>query len=276
MKQTLTYFSLLGISEDASQEELEARYRELADYLASPDLPAGLREWARSQAALVDEAYAVLADPEHRSRVELRGLDRARVDVDRALRRTRGARRVQPEAGILAGRRRGLEPCPRLRHERLQREMRAGIAARHDDMLQERRRLDRRLEPRQERRRHHEHARPAVPQHELVVRRREERVHRDRDDAGLDRAEEHARPVDRVQMHQHDPVLHLEPEPAERVRGAIHALRELGIGIPARIVYVCELAAPAGGEIALDQVVRGVVLARDADGRRAHAVIRGA
>jgi len=69
MKQTLTYFSLLGISEDASQEELEARYRELADYLASPDLPAGLREWARSQAALLDEAYAVLADPEQRAAV---------------------------------------------------------------------------------------------------------------------------------------------------------------------------------------------------------------
>jgi len=69
MKQTLTYFSLLGISEDASQEELEARYRELADYLASPDLPAGLREWARRQAALVDEAYAVLADPEQRAAV---------------------------------------------------------------------------------------------------------------------------------------------------------------------------------------------------------------
>ncbi|MDO8615865.1 MAG: DnaJ domain-containing protein, partial [Dehalococcoidia bacterium] len=69
MKQTLTYFSLLGISEDASQEDLEARYRELADYLASPNVPAGLREWAARQAALVDEAYAVLADPEQRAAV---------------------------------------------------------------------------------------------------------------------------------------------------------------------------------------------------------------
>ena len=30
MGTELTYFSLLGISEDASQEELEARYEELA------------------------------------------------------------------------------------------------------------------------------------------------------------------------------------------------------------------------------------------------------
>jgi len=51
MGSELTYFSLLGISEDASQEELEARYREVAEYLASPALPAHLREWATRQAA---------------------------------------------------------------------------------------------------------------------------------------------------------------------------------------------------------------------------------
>lgn len=67
MGTELTYFSLLGISEDASQEELEARYEELAKYLASPALPAGLRDWAAKQARLVDEAYAVLADPERRA-----------------------------------------------------------------------------------------------------------------------------------------------------------------------------------------------------------------
>lgn len=69
MGSDLTYFSLLGISEDASQEELEARYRELAEYLTSPTVPAHLREWAGRQAALVDEAYAVLADPEQRAAV---------------------------------------------------------------------------------------------------------------------------------------------------------------------------------------------------------------
>jgi len=70
MGTELTYFSLLGISEDASQEELEARYQELAEYLASPDLPAHMRDWAARQATLVDEAYAVLADPERRAAIK--------------------------------------------------------------------------------------------------------------------------------------------------------------------------------------------------------------
>jgi hypothetical protein len=69
VRTNLSYFSLLGISEDASQEELEARYHVLADYLASPGIPASLRDWANKHAALVDEAYAVLADPERRAAV---------------------------------------------------------------------------------------------------------------------------------------------------------------------------------------------------------------
>ena len=64
---TLTYFSLLGISEDAGPDEIETRYQALADYFASPGIPPSLREWATRQAALVDEAYAVLADPERRA-----------------------------------------------------------------------------------------------------------------------------------------------------------------------------------------------------------------
>src|SRR3990172_7871614 len=98
MKQTLTYFSLLGISEDASQEELEARYRELADYLASPDLPAGLREWARSQAALVDEAYAVLADAEQRAAVR-KPQERAQAPVAAAAPPAKRATPVRPPKG---------------------------------------------------------------------------------------------------------------------------------------------------------------------------------
>ena len=98
MKQTLTYFSLLGISEDASQEELEARYRELADYLASPDLPAGLREWARRQAALLDEAYAVLADPEQRAAVR-KPQERAQAPVAAAAPPAKRATPVRPPKG---------------------------------------------------------------------------------------------------------------------------------------------------------------------------------
>jgi len=64
---TLTYFSLLGLSEDAGPEELEARYQALAGYLASPGIPPSLREWANAQSDLAEEAYAVLADPERRA-----------------------------------------------------------------------------------------------------------------------------------------------------------------------------------------------------------------
>ncbi|MDP2675649.1 MAG: DnaJ domain-containing protein, partial [Dehalococcoidia bacterium] len=67
MGATLNYFSLLGISEDASQDELEARYQALSQYLASTTIPLALREWAEKQAKLVDEAYAVLSDPEQRA-----------------------------------------------------------------------------------------------------------------------------------------------------------------------------------------------------------------
>jgi len=67
MEATLNYFSLLGISEDASQDELEARYQALSQYLASTSVPPALREWAEKQAKLVDEAYAVLSDPEQRA-----------------------------------------------------------------------------------------------------------------------------------------------------------------------------------------------------------------
>lgn len=69
MADELSYFALLGVDEDVNQEELEARYQELADLFASPAIPAHLKEWARRQAALVDEAYAVLSDSERRAAI---------------------------------------------------------------------------------------------------------------------------------------------------------------------------------------------------------------
>ena len=69
---TNDYFAVLGVGRDVSQDDLEARYRELSDYLASPAIPTHLRQWAAEQAALVDEAYAVLSDPEQRLAVRSR------------------------------------------------------------------------------------------------------------------------------------------------------------------------------------------------------------
>ncbi len=61
---TRYYYALLGVGEDASQEELETHYSDLAEYLSSSAIPARLKGWARQQAELVDEAYAILADRE--------------------------------------------------------------------------------------------------------------------------------------------------------------------------------------------------------------------
>lgn len=66
MGSGLDYFSLLGISPDAGQDEIEARYRELVNHLASAAIPATLRDWAARETALLDEAYAVLSDPDRR------------------------------------------------------------------------------------------------------------------------------------------------------------------------------------------------------------------
>jgi tetratricopeptide (TPR) repeat protein len=68
-ESSLDYYSLLGISEDASQDEIEARYRELVDHIASSAVPPTLRDWASRETALLDEAYAVLSDPERRARL---------------------------------------------------------------------------------------------------------------------------------------------------------------------------------------------------------------
>ncbi len=67
---TVDYFALLGVTEDASEDEIEARYRDLSEHLASSAIPPALKEWAAREAALVDEAYAILSDPERRAQLE--------------------------------------------------------------------------------------------------------------------------------------------------------------------------------------------------------------
>jgi tetratricopeptide (TPR) repeat protein len=65
----LDYYSLLGVSSDATQDEIESRYHELVEHMDSEAMPAGLREWATRETALLDEAYAVLSDPERRAQL---------------------------------------------------------------------------------------------------------------------------------------------------------------------------------------------------------------
>ena len=67
---TATYFEVLGLPLDAGQQDIEARYQELSAYLASGDLPPQVQVWAREQATRVDEAYAMLSDPDLRAGLE--------------------------------------------------------------------------------------------------------------------------------------------------------------------------------------------------------------
>jgi len=67
---TAKYFEVLGLPLDAGGQDIEARYQELSAYLASGDLPPQVQVWAREQATRVDEAYAMLSDPDLRAGLE--------------------------------------------------------------------------------------------------------------------------------------------------------------------------------------------------------------
>ncbi len=77
-----TYFEVLGLPLNAIGQDIEARYQELSEYLASGDVPPQLQEWAREQAAHVDEAYAVLSDPDLRAGLEDEPEEEAAVEPD--------------------------------------------------------------------------------------------------------------------------------------------------------------------------------------------------
>jgi tetratricopeptide (TPR) repeat protein len=70
---TAKYFEILGLPLDATGQDIEARYQELSAYLASGEVPAELKQWAGEQAGHVDEAYAVLSDPDLRAGLEDEG-----------------------------------------------------------------------------------------------------------------------------------------------------------------------------------------------------------
>ena len=125
------------------------------------------------------EHHVGLADAEHRHGVELGGEDEVRVQVHRALRRAGRARRVEPEAHVVAQRWGGLG----LRRSQL-RAVRWSWESGNDLVKTEA------VEVLQQRLGHEYRFRAAVLELVLVVRRREERVQRDRHDAGLDCAEE--------------------------------------------------------------------------------------
>ena len=78
-----------------------------------------------------------------------------------------------------------------------------------------------RLEQWQQRGRNERDLRAAVSQHVLVVAARQQRVDRDRHDAGLDRPQESGRKIDRVVQAQQDALLRLHAEATKHVREGI-------------------------------------------------------
>jgi tetratricopeptide (TPR) repeat protein len=67
---TAKYFEVLGLPLDAGGQDIEARYQELTAHFNSNELPPQLKDWAREQMAKVDEAYAILSDPDLRAGLE--------------------------------------------------------------------------------------------------------------------------------------------------------------------------------------------------------------
>ena len=92
-------------------------------------------------------------------------------------------------------------------------------------------------------RRHDHRLRAAVREHVGVVVGRQQRVDRHRHDAGVERAEEGDRPVDRVVHQQQHALLAPQPEARSAAAQRAHALVELAVGERAAVVDVRDLVA---------------------------------
>ncbi len=130
-----------------------------------------------------------------------------------------------------------------------------------------------RLERRQQRLGDEERLRARVAQHEFEVLGREQRVGRHRHHAREDAAQEHDRPLERVEHGDHHARFGRIALGAQRIGELLRLRRELAVGQggAARRIDVRHLRRPGG--IALEQVVCGVVVARDLDPGRGGGVI---
>src|SRR5262249_42417941 len=90
-----------------------------------------------------------------------------------------------------------------------------------------------------------------------------QRIDRNGHHAGLDGPEEGGGPVDRVEEREQDTLLAPDPERAQHVAEAVHALGELAIGPAATRIDIDRFVGAPGLEVALDDVGSEVVIARD-------------
>jgi curved DNA-binding protein len=66
------YYHVLGVSHDASAEEIKKAYRKLA-MQCHPDHNHGKEEWANKRFKEINEAFNILGDPEKRSQFDVFG-----------------------------------------------------------------------------------------------------------------------------------------------------------------------------------------------------------
>ena len=115
---------------------------------------------------------------------------------------------------------------------------------------------------------HHQQLGPAVRQHELIIVFRKKRIHRHRHDTGLEGAQEGGGPIDAVQQADQDTLLALDTQVMQDSAEALHPFRQRAVAPGAAPIDERGLAGPPGGEIALQNIGREIVLRRHrADGR---------
>ena len=185
------------------------------------------------------------------------------MHVHRAFRPAGGAGGVEPERHVVGDRRRGVIVRLVGADDVLEQPVAVRVVARDDDVLEIGAILDRLLEFREQRLRHHQAFGAAVGEHEAVVVLGEQRVDRHRDDAALQAAEKSDRPVDGIEHHDHHALFAPDAEPAQRGAETRRPVGELAIGDRAPAVDIGRLVGAAGGEIRLQYVGGEIVVAWD-------------
>ena len=79
--------------------------------------------------------------------------------------------------------------------------------------------------------------------------------------------------IDAVEQTKKQALLHFDAQSAKRIGEAIYTLGQFAVGIGAVVIEISDLPGPPRPEIALDQIVRRVVIARDVNDGWADAVV---
>ena len=116
----------------------------------------------------------------------------------------------------------------------------------------------------------------AVAQHVLVIIGRQQGVDGHRNHAGQNAAQKRHRPVDGVDHAQQHALFRLHAQGDDGVGKAIGALGQLTVAVTAGVIDEGNLVAAPGLQVALDQVISGVVLPWKIDTGRVAAAINAA